>query len=89
MNRERGGTSTNWMRFGPLKLTSSQAGKISLLFQVPLLFSKNRLLVRSSLVTRSSALPEACQLRPDIALTEPEQLNKLIQLGRGSFAASV
>ena len=45
--------------------------------------------VRSSLVTRGSALPDACQLRPDIALTEPEQLNNLIQLSRGSFAASV
>ena len=62
----------------------------SLLFQVQqLLFFKNRLLVRSSLVTRGSALPDACQLRPDIALTEPEQLNNFIQLSRGSFAASV
>ena len=28
-------------------------------------------------------------LTPAIALTEPEQLNNLIQLSRGSFAASV
>ena len=43
----------------------------------------------SSLVTRGSALPDAYQLRPDIALTEIEQLNNLIQLSRGSSAASV
>ena len=30
---------------------------------------ESRLVVRSSLVTRGSALPDACQLRPDIALT--------------------
>ena len=41
------------------------------------LFFKNRLLARSSLVTKGSDLPGACQLRPDIALTEPEQLNNL------------
>ena len=51
-----------------------------------LLLFKNRLLVRSSLGTRGLALLDACQLRPDIALTE---LNNLIQLSRGSFAASV
>ena len=44
--------------------------------------------MRSSLVTRGSTPPDACQLRPDIALTEPEQLNNLIQLIQGSFAAS-
>ena len=54
-----------------------------------LVFFKNQLLAHSSLVTRGSALPDACRLRPDITLTEPEQLNNLIQLSRGSFAASV
>ena len=34
-------------------------------------------------------IPDACQLRPDSALTGTGQLNNLIQLSRGSFAASV
>ena len=37
----------------------------------------------------SSKFANIGQLRPDIALTEPEQLNNLIQLSRGSFAASI
>ena len=36
-----------------------------------------------------AVFPDGYQLRPDIALTEPEQLNNLIQLSRGLFAASV
>ena len=53
----------------------------SLLSQVQkLLFFKYQLLVRSSLVTRSSAPPDGCQPRPDAALTEPVQLDNLIQL---------
>ena len=53
--------------------------------QVP---NNGKMLVRSTLVI-GSALPDACQLRPDSALTETGQLNNLIQLSRGSFAASV
>ena len=36
-------------------------------------------------ITRDQRLSfsDACQLRPNIALTEPEQLNNLIQLSRG------
>ena len=45
--------------------------------------------VRSSLVTSGSAVHNSYQLRADIALTDPERLNKGSQLSRGSFAASV
>ena len=48
-----------------------------------------RLPVQSSLMTSTSALQNSCQLRPDIALTDPEQLTNLSQLSRRSFMASV
>ena len=40
-------------------------------------------------MTSGSAVHNSYQLRADIALTDPERLNKASQLSRGSFAASV
>ena len=38
---------------------------------------------------RCQCVSDSCQLRPDIALIEPDLFNNFNQLSRGSFAASV
>ena len=73
-----------------LDATGTGTRLVIYLFQVqPLRSHIYQLPVRSSFVTSGSAVHNSYQLKADIALTDPERLNKVSQLSRGSFAASV
>ena len=76
--------------YSPVVLRQHTKGRVSLfLFRYNNFYSSR--IGCLCFITRDQRLGSSrcLQLRPDIALTEPKQLNNLIQLSRGSFAASV